>query len=205
MPAESIFSPGYTLCEGTLGTYWITCCGRGHSRQLWLKQPCSEGNRLKEDAGLWRKDEAFGRAALSYFPFRRRAKVSGTMICTELPDTSSYFCAIWASLFLHHPDNGKPSADSSCEPVPAWKKTTGHEHKLVTHETSTRFSACAWPLLFKTREWAESVFFHFITNRGKRKQTILWFYIGLHAVHLFNRLDIEPKWEDPPLCSCRGN
>lgn len=72
---------------------------------------------------MWRKDEAFGRAALSYFPFRRRAKVSGTMICTELPDTSSYFCAIWASLFLHHPDNGKPSADSSCEPVPAWKKT----------------------------------------------------------------------------------
>lgn len=73
---------------------------------------------------LWRKDEAFGRAALSYFPFRRRAKVSGTMIGTELPDTSHYFCAIWAStLFLHYPDNGKLSVGSSCWTVPAWKKT----------------------------------------------------------------------------------
>lgn len=47
------------------------------------------------------------------------------------------------------------------------------------------------PVFDPCPEWVKLILFHFIKHKGKRKETILCFYKGLHVVYRFNRLDIE--------------
>ena len=158
------------------------------SRQLWLQHPCEECNRLTESAFLWKKMRLLARELSVIFLSEEEHKPSQWNNDERHLHRASWYLP----LFLYYlgfyiifltPRERKTNCGLillDCATLQiSW---SGKKNPWVTsinclgtHEASSWFSSCVWPLSFSISEWDKLILFHFTKHKGKRKESSLYF------------------------------